>query len=109
MWKTNHVAGLKPRIEAAFHLNAVLGGKPFSPITADRIADPRDRALANRLVTIALRRHGQITALIGRSGSLFATVSANSFQPAAALSSDKRGSTTIQPVLPRMIVITDRS
>lgn len=63
---TNHssIAGLKPRLEAIFHLDRVLAGKSFAPISADRIADSRDRALANRLVTIALRRHGQITAVL---------------------------------------------
>ncbi|RDE09689.1 RsmB/NOP family class I SAM-dependent RNA methyltransferase [Pelagibacterium lacus] len=55
--------GLKPRLEAAFHLQKVLGGKPFAPIGPDRLPDPRDRALANRLATTALRRHGQIDAV----------------------------------------------
>src|SRR3546814_2541098 len=50
----------------------------------------------------------KITALIGRVPDFASTLSANSFQPAAAVSSDNSGSTTIQPVSPRMIVITDR-
>lgn len=56
--------GLKPRLEAAFHLQKVLGGKPFAPIGSGRISDARDRALANRLVTIALRRHGHISLIL---------------------------------------------
>lgn len=65
MTKTqNLLPGLKPRLEAAFHLNAILRGKPFAPIGADTLADRRDRALANRLVTVVLRRHGQISAIL---------------------------------------------
>ncbi|WP_332713674.1 RsmB/NOP family class I SAM-dependent RNA methyltransferase [Pelagibacterium mangrovi] len=56
--------GLKLRLEAAFHLRHVLEGKPFAPIGGDRLAEGRDRALANRMVTIALRRHGQIDAVL---------------------------------------------
>ena len=56
--------GLKLRLEAAFHLRLVLEGKPFAPIGADRLAEGRDRALANRMVTIALRRWGQIDAVL---------------------------------------------
>lgn len=55
--------GLKLRLEAAFHLKAVLEGKPFAPIGAERLPEGRDRALANRMVTLALRRHGQIDAV----------------------------------------------
>ena len=57
--------GLKLRLEAAFHLRAVLEGKPFAPIGAERLAEGRDRALANRMVTMALRRWGQIDAVLG--------------------------------------------
>ncbi len=59
--------GLKPRLEAAFHLRKVLDGAPFSPITTDRIGDSRDRALANKLVTTALRRQGQISHILGET------------------------------------------
>jgi 16S rRNA (cytosine967-C5)-methyltransferase len=55
--------GLKLRLEAAFHLKSVLEGKPFAPIGPARGAAGRDRALANRMVTTALRRHGQIDAV----------------------------------------------
>ncbi|SDG20537.1 RsmB/NOP family class I SAM-dependent RNA methyltransferase [Pelagibacterium luteolum] len=65
MTNQSSIAGLKPRLEAIFHLDRVLAGKPFAPISADRVADSRDRALANRLVTIALRRHGQISEVLG--------------------------------------------
>ena len=58
--KDKNPPGLKLRLQAAERLGLVLGGSNFSPFTAAEIADSRDRALANRLVTTALRRHGQI-------------------------------------------------
>lgn len=63
MTDSRDLPGLKLRLEAAFHLKSVLEGKPFAPIAADRLAEGRDRALANRMVTVALRRHGQIDAV----------------------------------------------
>jgi 16S rRNA (cytosine967-C5)-methyltransferase len=57
-------AGLSLRRVAAERLRDVLGGAHFSPLTADDLADPRDRALANRLITTALRRHGQLDRVI---------------------------------------------
>mgnify|MGYP001105648570 CR=1 FL=1 len=57
-------AGLKLRLAAAQRLKAVLGGEHFSPLGPGELADGRDRALANRLVTTALRRHGQIDAML---------------------------------------------
>ena len=57
-------AGLKLRLAAAQRLRAVLGGDQFSPLGADDLPDGRDRALANRLVNTALRRHGQIDAML---------------------------------------------
>lgn len=65
--KTKTTTGLKPRLEAALHLERVLRGSPFHPIGADRIVDSRDRALANRLVTLALRRHGHISVALART------------------------------------------
>jgi 16S rRNA (cytosine967-C5)-methyltransferase len=53
-------AGLALRLTAIDRLRAVLRGEPFTPLNATDIPDGRDRALANRLVTLALRRHGQI-------------------------------------------------
>lgn len=58
------IAGLRPRLEAAWALKDVLGGKPFAPFGADKFSDSRDRALANRLVTLALRRHGHISVVL---------------------------------------------
>ncbi|WP_417579236.1 RsmB/NOP family class I SAM-dependent RNA methyltransferase [Pelagibacterium sp.] len=58
--------GLKLRLEAAFHLKSVLEGKPFAPIAKDRLAESRDRALANRMVTTALRHHGHIDAVFSQ-------------------------------------------
>ncbi|MEP7239286.1 MAG: RsmB/NOP family class I SAM-dependent RNA methyltransferase [Devosia sp.] len=57
--------GLATRLAAAARLADVLQGNNFSPFAAGEIADPRDRALANRLVTTALRYHGPITSLVG--------------------------------------------
>jgi 16S rRNA (cytosine967-C5)-methyltransferase len=57
-------AGLKLRLLAAQRLRAVLGGDHFSPIGTSELPDGRDRALANRLVTTALRRHGQIDVML---------------------------------------------
>lgn len=57
-------AGLKPRREAAIKLSGVLDGENFVPFTADELHDPRDRALANKLVNVALRRHGHISEII---------------------------------------------
>jgi len=56
--------GLEPRLEAVSRLRAVLAGSPFRPFGSGEIADPRDRALANRIVTAALRRHGHISAIL---------------------------------------------
>lgn len=76
-------AGLKPRLEAAYRLKDVLSGAPFIPFGPEKFADPRDRALANRLVTLALRRHGHISLVLdgvlskgvpGRSGLLEAVL-----------------------------------
>lgn len=63
MNETRDLPGLKLRLEAAFHLKSVLEGKPFAPIGPDRLSQSRDRALANRMVTTALRHHGQIDAV----------------------------------------------
>ena len=62
--KVKEPAGLSLRITAAGRLRQVLGGSRFSPFTAAEIADSRDRALANRLVTTALRRHGHIDLIL---------------------------------------------
>jgi len=60
------VPGLGLRLKAADRLQAVLKGASFTPLSSADIADARDRALANRLVTTALRYHGPIGLLIGR-------------------------------------------
>lgn len=57
-------AGLKLRLIAAQRLRAVLGGEHFAPLNATELPDGRDRALANRLINTALRRHGQIDAML---------------------------------------------
>lgn len=57
-------AGLKLRLIAAQRLKAVLGGEHFSPLSSAELPDGRDRGLANRLITTALRRHGQIDVMI---------------------------------------------
>jgi 16S rRNA (cytosine967-C5)-methyltransferase len=58
--------GLKMRLLAAERLSDVLRGAPFAPFSSSEIEDGRDRALANRLVTTALRRHGQIDVMVAR-------------------------------------------
>lgn len=57
-------AGLKLRLVAAQRLKAVLAGDNFVPLNASELADGRDRALANRLITTALRRQGQLNFII---------------------------------------------
>jgi 16S rRNA (cytosine967-C5)-methyltransferase len=79
----NEPAGLALRLVAIERLRTVLGGSNFSPITAAELADSRDRAIANRLVTTALRRHGHLNLVIenllergmpSKSGSFEATL-----------------------------------
>ena len=65
MTKKPDPAGLKLRLIAAQRLRAVLGGEHFAPLSAADLPDGRDRSLANRLITTALRRHGQIDVMIG--------------------------------------------
>jgi 16S rRNA (cytosine967-C5)-methyltransferase len=62
--KQKSVAGLGPRLAAARRLAGVLRGESFAPLTAADIDDSRDRALANRLVTTALRYHGPLSRVI---------------------------------------------
>jgi len=56
--------GLRLRLVAAERLKSVLGGENFSPLGPQDLADGRDRALANRLITTALRRNGQLNFII---------------------------------------------
>jgi len=58
------VPGLSLRIEAARALNEVLKGAAFEPLDKALFTDGRERALANRMVTTALRRHGHINEII---------------------------------------------
>jgi 16S rRNA (cytosine967-C5)-methyltransferase len=53
-------AGLALRLLAIARLRDVLSGSAFVPFSASEIAEGRDRALANRLVTTALRHHGHL-------------------------------------------------
>jgi 16S rRNA (cytosine967-C5)-methyltransferase len=64
--KPKQTPGLALRLTAADRLHVVLRGGAFTPLSASEVADARDRALGNRLITAALRYHGPITALIGR-------------------------------------------
>ncbi len=64
MAKQKQVPGLALRLIAADRLQQVLKGASFSPLSASEVPDGRDRALANRLVTTALRYHGPISALL---------------------------------------------
>ncbi|HHG91137.1 MAG TPA: MFS transporter [Devosia sp.] len=56
--------GLAVRLRAARVLGQVLKGAAFVPLTETDLADPRDRALANCLVTVALRRHGHLNHIV---------------------------------------------
>lgn len=56
--------GLFVRQQAAKALDYVLEGNSFEPLSAEQIEDSRDRALANRLVNTALRRHGHLNEII---------------------------------------------
>lgn len=59
-------AGLSVRQAAASILDAVLKGSVFEPLGVTQMPDDRDRALANRLVTEALRRHVQLGVILTR-------------------------------------------
>lgn len=54
------------RLKAATRLREVLAGGNFAPFSAVDFPDGRDRALANRLVTTALRRQGHLNRAIGQ-------------------------------------------
>ncbi len=59
-----HIPGLALRIRAARALDPVLKGAMFEPLGEAVLADGRERALANRMVTTALRRHGHLNQII---------------------------------------------
>ena len=65
MAKSKATPGLEPRLKTAERLGLVLKGASFTPLGASDVADPRDRALANRLITTALRHHGHLTLVLG--------------------------------------------
>jgi len=64
--KASAPAGLSLRVAAAERLRDVLSGAHFTPFASPDIADSRDRALANRLVTTALRHHGHLNLVLER-------------------------------------------
>ena len=66
MVKKKDPPGLKLRIAASERLAAVLKGANFAPFSVAELPDGRDRGLANRLVTTALRRHGHLNIAIRR-------------------------------------------
>lgn len=61
---TYKAAGFELRRAAAQRLQLVLSGAPFLPFTQRDVDDPRDRAMGNKLITVCLKRHGQITKVI---------------------------------------------
>ena len=66
MPKQKQVPGLELRQIAAQRLQQVLErGELFAPFASD-LADGRDRALANKLITTALRRHGHLNLVLKR-------------------------------------------
>lgn len=66
MPKQKQVPGLALRLTAADRLQQVLKGASFSPLFASEVADGRDRAVGNRLITTELRYHGPISRMIGQ-------------------------------------------
>lgn len=62
-------------------LGAVMAGARFVPFTAEEIADGRDRALANRLVTTALRRRGHLDLILGELLTRGLPRKAGTFEP----------------------------
>ena len=64
MAKQKQVPGLALRLVAAERLQQVLKGASFSPLTATDLPDSRDRGLANKLITTALRRHGHLNIVL---------------------------------------------
>lgn len=74
------------RLAAADRLGQVLKGASFSPLTPSEIADPRDRALANRLVTTALRYHGPINHMIAALLARGVPKKSGRFEPVLRLS-----------------------
>lgn len=62
--KKSEPVGLLPRQFAATRLQAVLQGDIFTPYGAGEIDSPRDRAFANKLITVALRRHGHLNKIL---------------------------------------------
>ena len=66
MKKQKTPPGLALRVSAADRLAGVLKGANFAPFSVAEIPDGRDRATANRLITTALRRHGQLNVAIAR-------------------------------------------
>jgi 16S rRNA (cytosine967-C5)-methyltransferase len=64
--KASAPAGLSLRVAAAERLRDVLSGAHFTPFASADMADARDRALANRLVTTALRHHGHLNLVLER-------------------------------------------
>lgn len=66
MKKPKNPPGLHLRLVAAEKLASVLRGANFAPFSMADLPDGRDRALANRLVTTALRRHGHLNIALSR-------------------------------------------
>lgn len=79
-------AGLKLRLAAAQRLRAVLGGEHFSPLGEKDLADGRDRALANRLVTTALIRQGQLNLILAELLEKGMPPRSGNFEPVLRLS-----------------------
>jgi 16S rRNA (cytosine967-C5)-methyltransferase len=79
-------AGLAPRLAATDKLRRVLAGARFIPFGPADIGDPRDRTLANRLVTTALRRQGHLDQAIARLLNRCLPPRAGSFEAVLRLS-----------------------
>jgi len=84
--KRRTVEGLAPRLVAAQRLGEVLRGASFAPLSTAELADSRDRALGNRLITTALRYQGPINRLIGELLSKGLPKKAGLFEPVLRIS-----------------------
>jgi 16S rRNA (cytosine967-C5)-methyltransferase len=78
----SNTAGLDVRRAAAQRLQLVLTGAPFIPFGTGDFEDGRERGLANRLVTTALRRHGQINKVLDQVLEKGTPKRAGLFEPA---------------------------
>ncbi|RYE11019.1 MAG: MFS transporter [Hyphomicrobiales bacterium] len=84
--KQKMVPGLALRLAAAERLQLVLKGASFAPLAAADVSDARDRALANKLITTALRHHGHLSLMLNHLLDKGMPKKSGSFEAVARLS-----------------------